>query len=107
MHADFFGHLLDHHGFQVIDAFFEELVLAGDDGVADFGDRLLALLDVLDELDGAFVALFHVIARVLVVAVAGQEAFVRGIQAKLRQVFVVHDDQPLVAVFDESHVRFD
>src|SRR5437660_5360562 len=70
MHADFFGHLLDHHGFQLIDTFFQELVLAGDDGVADLGDGLLALLDVLDELDGAFVALFDVIARVLVVAVA-------------------------------------
>src|SRR3984957_11899573 len=31
MHADFFGHLLDHHGFQLIDASFEEVLLAGDD----------------------------------------------------------------------------
>jgi len=57
MHADLFGHLLDHHGFQEIDAFFQEIVLAGDDAVADFGDGLLTLLDVLDELDGALIAL--------------------------------------------------
>src|SRR6266849_7182961 len=107
MHADFFGHLLDHHGFQLIDTFFQELVLTGDDGVTVVGDGLLALLDVLDALDGALVAFFDVVARVLVVAVAGQQFLVGRIESKLRQVFIVHDDPPLVAVFDESHVRFD
>ena len=31
MHADFFGHLLDHHGLEVIDTALEEILLAGDD----------------------------------------------------------------------------
>ena len=76
--------------------------------IADLGDRLLALLDVLDELDRALVALFHVVACALFVgAVAGDQFLVRGIQAKLRQVFVVHDDQPLVAVLDEGNVGLD
>ena len=68
MHADFFGDLLDHHRLQLVDALFEEILLPGDDGVADLGDGLLALLDVLDQLDGALVALFDVVAGVFVVA---------------------------------------
>ena len=31
MHADFFGHLLDHHRFQEIDTSFQKILLAGDD----------------------------------------------------------------------------
>src|ERR1700686_2612630 len=84
MHADFFGHLLDHHGFQLIDASFEEILLAGNDAITNFGDGLLALLDVLDELDGAFVALFDVVARTFFVgAVAGNQFLVGRIEAKL------------------------
>ncbi len=75
--------------------------------VADLQDGLLALLDVLDQLDGALVALLDVIARVFVVGVLGQQALVRGIQAKLRHVFVVHHDQPLVAVLHESDIGLD
>ena len=71
MHPDFFRHFLDHHGLEVIDAMFQEVPLAEHDGVADLGDGLLALLDVLDELDGALVALFDVVASVLVVACRG------------------------------------
>ncbi len=82
MHADFFGHLLDHHGFQLVDAAFEKILLAGHDDVTDFRDRLLALLNILDELDGALVALFHVVARVLIVgAIARDQLFVGRIQA--------------------------
>ena len=76
--------------------------------IADLGDGLLALLDILDELDGALVALFDVVARALFVgAVARDQLLVGGIQAKLRQVFVVHDDQPLVAVLDEGDIGLD
>src|SRR3982074_31701 len=57
MHADFFGYLLDHHGFQLVDAALEKILLAGHDDVTDFGDGLLALLNILDELDGTLVAL--------------------------------------------------
>src|SRR5947209_1018140 len=98
MHADFFGHLLDHHRFELIDASFQKILLAGDDGVTDFSDGLLALFDVLDQLDGALVALFDVITGTLFVPVTSQQFLVRRIQAKLGQVFVIHDHQPLVAV---------
>ncbi len=37
----------------------------------------------------------------------GQQALVGGIQAELGHVFVVHDDQPLVAVLHESHIGLD
>src|ERR1700686_2728717 len=108
MHAYFFGHLLDHHRFQLVDAPFEEILLAGNDAIANFGDGLLALLDVLDELDGALVALFHVVASAFFVgAVAGDQLLVGRIQAKLGQVFIFHDDQPLVAVLHESDIGFD
>src|SRR5436305_7885497 len=93
MHADFFSHLLDHHRFQLIDTSFEKLLLAGNDRVADLGDGLLALLNILDELDGALVALFDVIARVLVVdTVASDQLLVGRIEPKLGHILVVHDD---------------
>src|SRR5215469_6278183 len=107
MDADFFGHLLDHHGFQLIDASFQKILLARDDRVTDLGDRLLALLDVLDQLDCALVAFFHVIAGVFVVGVFIEEALVCRIQAKLRDVFVVHQAEPLVAVLHEGDIRLD
>src|ERR1700722_3300531 len=108
MHADFFGHLLDHHGFQLVNASFQKILLARDDAITNLGDGLLALLDILDELDRALVTLFHVVAGGLVVAaVAGNKLFVGRIQAKLGQVFVVHDHQPLVAMLHESNVGLD
>ena len=108
MHADLFGHLLDHHRFQLIDTSFEKILLARHDRVANLGDRLLPLLDILDELNGALVALFDVIARVFIVgSVARNQLFVCGIEPKLGQVFVIHDDQPLVAVLDEGNVGLD
>src|ERR1700745_2266003 len=53
MDADFFGHLLDHHRFQLIDALFKEILLARHDRITDLHDVLLALLDVFNELDRA------------------------------------------------------
>src|SRR5882762_4954797 len=76
MHADLFGHFFDHHRLQLIDSPFEKILLARHDRIADLGDRLLPLLDVFNELDGGLVAIFHVITRVAVIAVAGQQALV-------------------------------
>src|SRR5436305_6417638 len=108
MHADFFGHLLDHHRLQVIDTSFQKILLAGNYRVAVLGDGPLPLLNILDELDGALVALFDVIARVLVVdTVASDQLLVGRIEPKLGHILVVHDDQPLVAVLHECDVRLD
>ena len=107
MDTDFLGDFFDHHGLELIDAPFEEILLARDNRIAHFHDRLLALLDVLDQLNGRFVALFHVIARVAIVTVSGEQPFVGGVQAQLGHVFVIHDDQPLVTMLDESDIGFD
>src|SRR5205085_2259355 len=104
VNADFFGHLLDHHGLELIDTFFQEILLSSNDGVTDFGDGLLPLLDVLDQLNGALVALLDVIARVLVVGVLGQETLVGGIEPELRQVLIVHYHEPLVAMLNEGNI---
>ena len=81
MYADFFGNFLDHHRLQLIDAFFQEILLPGDDAVTNFRDRLLALFNILDELDGALVALLHLVAGILVVGLARDQLLVGRIQA--------------------------
>ena len=43
----------------------------------------------------------------LSLTVACNQLLVRRIQAELRQAFVVHDDQPFVAVFDEGDIWLD
>src|SRR5438445_8915134 len=88
----------------MIDSFFQELLLAGDNRITHLHDGLLSLLDVLDELNGALVALLHIITRVFVIRVAGQEALVGRVQAKLGSIVVIHQAQPLVAMFNESDV---
>ena len=84
----------------------EEIRLAPHDGLADFEDGLLALLDILHQLDGRGVALAHVVADFLGGAVVAIEhAAVLRVQAKLRHVLVVHLDDVIVAIFDEIDVR--
>src|ERR1700682_3318384 len=55
----------------------------------------------------SWIALFHVIARVFVLSVAAEQSFVSRIQTQLRNVILVHHDQPLVPVLHESYVRLD
>ena len=107
MHADFLGDFFDHHGLELINTFFQKILLTGNDAVADFGYGLLALLDILNQLDGALVAFLHVVAGIFVVGVARDQFFIGRIQAKLGQVIVIHQDQPLIAVLDESDIWFD
>ncbi len=76
-------------------------------GIANLGDRLLTLLDVLDQLDGALVALFHVVAGIFVVGIASEQAFVSRIETKLGNVIFVHHHQPLVAMLHEGNVGLD
>ena len=85
----------------------EKVALPIQDGVADAQNGLLALLDVLDELDGRLVAFLDVVADVLLRHVAAQQPAIGGIQAQLRDFLVVHQDQVFVALLDESHVRLD
>ena len=80
MHADFFRHFLDHHRLELVDTLFQEILLAGDDGIAHLGDGLFPLLDILDELNGALIAFFDVVACVFVVGITGQQALIGWIQ---------------------------
>src|SRR5581483_1164533 len=89
----------------MINTAFQEVLLPANNGIADLYDRLLPLLDILDQLNGALVAFLDVVARIFVVAVFGQQALVGGIKPQRGKVFIVHDDQPFVTVFDEGNVR--
>ena len=70
MHPDLLRHFLDHHRLQLVNAFFQEILLAADDGVADFQNRLLSLLYVFNELDRTLKAFLDVIARIAIIALA-------------------------------------
>jgi hypothetical protein len=61
VYAHLFGHVLDHHGAQVINPMVEEIGLAPDDGLAHADDGVLPLLDILDELDRGSKTFFDVI----------------------------------------------
>ena len=66
MHANIFGDFLDHHRLQLVNAALQEIELAPHDRLADFEDGLLALLDVLHELDRAGISFLDVIADFLI-----------------------------------------
>ena len=72
VYADFFRNFFDHHRLQLIDAVLQEILPAGNDGETNLGDGLFPLLDVFDELNGAFITLFYLIASVFVVGIARQ-----------------------------------
>ena len=65
MHADVFGHILEHHGLQVLDAMIEEVTLSIDDRLADTVYRLTPVLDVLQQIDRRSKPLLYVVAGFL------------------------------------------
>ena len=75
--------------------------------MADPENGVLALLDILHQLDRGGESLFHVISHVAVGRVARQQAAVGGVQPKLRQVVVVHENLPFAIHFAELNVRLD
>src|ERR1035437_546359 len=106
MHPYLLRHFLDHHGLQTIQPVAEEFGLAPHDGLADLEDGLLALLDILHQLDGRRVALADVIPDFLGGAVlAIQHLAVLGVQAKLRDILIVHLNDVIVAILGEEDVR--
>ena len=64
MDPDLFGDFFDHHGPQMVDTLVQKVPLPTDNDLAHLDDRLLALLDILDELDGGNKALLDVVAHV-------------------------------------------
>src|SRR5882672_3864284 len=90
----------------MIDAETEEIALALDNALADLENRLLALLDVLHQLDGGCVSLFDVVPHFLARAIIPLEhAPVVRIESQLRNLLVVHLDDVLVAFFENIDVR--
>ncbi len=85
----------------------QEVLLPPDDGVADLHDGLLALLDVLDELNGGFIPLFDVIANIFFGGFAVEQLFVAGVEAELGNIVVVQDAHVFVALLDEGDVGLD
>ncbi len=105
MDSDFFRHFLDHHGFEQVNSMVQKFALAANDGLADLQYRLAALLNVLDELHGRLIALFHVGAHVLFdFRALVQELSICWTDPKLRQVLIIHQDKILVAMLHEGHV---
>src|SRR5207244_5351329 len=68
-----FRDFFDHHRLQLIGAKIEKVSLAADDHLADAQDGVLALLDVLEQLDGGGKALLDVVAHFAVGGVARQQ----------------------------------
>src|SRR6266446_10376575 len=107
VHADLFGHFLDHHGLEGILAVIEEFALARDDGLADTQNGVLALLDVFHQLDGGGEAFFHVVSNVAVGGVLHEQAPVGRAQPQLRHVVFIQERLPLVIHLPEVHIRLD
>ncbi len=84
----------------------QEIQLPPHDGLANLENRLLALLDVLHQLNRGSIAFLHVIADFFArLLIAIEHALVLRVQAQLRDIVVVQLDQVLVAVFEDVNVR--
>src|SRR6266849_6066952 len=73
MYTHLLGHLFNHHRLQLIDPVSQKIALALHNALANLEDGMLALLDILHELDGRGVALFHVVPDFLACAVIALE----------------------------------
>src|SRR5437667_4243765 len=92
----------------MIDAETEEIALTLDDALADFENRLLALLDVLHQLDTGRVSLFDIVPHCFARAIVTLEhAPVVRVEPELRDLLIVHLDDVLVALFENVDVRLD
>src|SRR5581483_13995 len=80
MNPDFLCDFFDHHRLELVNALFEEVTLAGDDGITNLQNRLLSLFNVLNELNGALEAFLYIIAGVAIVAVFAEQLSIGGIQ---------------------------
>src|SRR5215472_7994329 len=105
MHADFFRDLFDHHRLQLVGTVIEKVLLAAQNRLADAQNRVLALLDVLHQLNGSGKALFDVVSDVAIGGIAGEQAPISGTEAQLRDIVIVHEDLPLAVLFAELDVR--
>ena len=107
MDADLFGHILDHHGAQLVQAALQEVALSTDHRLTDLHDGLTPLLDVLHQHDGRGEAIFDIVPDFFIrLLVAVQHLAVLRIQSQLRHVVVVQLNQVVVAVLGDVDVGF-
>src|SRR5947208_677287 len=107
MDPDLLGHFFDHHGPQMVDAFVEKIPLPADDYLAHLDDRLLALLDILDELNGGNEPLFDVIAHVAAGTAFFEHPPVTMAQPQLGQPVFIHRHLIIIPHLDDGDVRLD
>src|SRR6188768_1200616 len=91
MDSDFFGNILDHHWTELINSLVEKIDLPPNDGLAHLHDDVLALFDVLHQLNGGFELVLNVVLHFLVEDILFEHLPVGRAQTELRHfVFVVH-----------------
>ena len=109
VHADVVGDVAQHQRPQVLDAVIEEVALEVDDAVGDLVDRLLPLLDRLDQPQRRAELVLHVGARLVGVvrrALVEQPAVDRA-DPHLRQPVLVQHRDVLVLDLDDVDVGDD
>src|SRR5215510_3983237 len=107
MHTDFFRHVLNHHRLQLINAFVEKLGLPPDDSLANFHDDVFTLLNIFQELDRGFEAVFDIVLHILVDSAALQHVPVGRAQAKLWYLIFVRHNRVLPAHFHDEYIGLD
>src|SRR4051812_25571244 len=108
MYADFLGNILDHHWLQFVDTAFEELELTADDGLTNFQDGLLTLLNIFHQLQRGSVFFLDVVPDFLAgLLIAVEHPAILGIHPQLREVIVVELDNVAVRILCDVDVWFD
>jgi hypothetical protein len=106
VHADVVGDVAQHERAQVLDAVIEEIALEVDDAGRDLVDRLLPLLNGLDQPERRAELVLDVGARF--VGVLGcalvEQAPVHRADAQLRQPFLIEHRDVLILDLHDVHV---
>src|SRR5206468_3572019 len=99
-----FGDILDHHRFQTINPFVEKLSLPSDDRLTYLDYDVLALLNILQKLNGRFEAVLDVVLDVLIERIPLEHMPVGRTEPKLRNFVFVRDHGITIADFHDEHI---
>lgn len=104
VHADIFGDIAQDHGFEVFEAKVKEVALSFDDGVGDFVDGLLALVDGAQQPCG--VAEFF-LNEFFALALSAHGLFVELADLEFGESVVVEGDVVLIVDFSDVDIGCD
>src|SRR5262245_24545235 len=107
MHADVLGYILEHHRLQGLHAMVEKFTLAFDYPLAYFINRLLPVLDILEQVDRRAKAVLDIIACLLRSLLILHHLPQLPVDPQLRQTVVVEANRIIVIHFLDIHFRFD